>query len=88
MKLELSWHLLVIVVALLLAGCLYHKSTTANTPWELQNAQMYRNYSYVLLAVAVVVGVYYYYLHGNKASMRGYMCGGTHRAPMCGGRMY
>ena len=88
MKFQLSWHLLVIVAALLLAGCMYQKSTMVNNPFEQEQAQMYRNYSYVLLGVAAVVAVYYYYLNGSKASMRGYMCGADHRAQMCGARMY
>lgn len=50
---------------------------------QSKSADLYRNYGYLSLGVAVILGMYYYYEQRQSANM----CGGMHKAYMCG-RMY
>ena len=87
---QFTWHLLVIIAAILIGVCLFQKSEkNANmSDDQLKEADMYRNYAYILFAVAIIVAVYYYYIQGNvKASMYGYkkasMCNAKAHMPGC-----
>lgn len=79
---QLDWHLIVIVTALLLGICLLQKSEQMKDPADAQTAMYYRNFSYVLFVVAAVVAVYHFFFMDQPISVRAYMCGG--KAHMCG----
>ena len=82
---EFSYHLLIIIAAILLGACLFQKGekTPGMTAAQLKEADMYRNYAYALFALAAVVAIYYYYVQNNqRAQMHSY------KARMCGGRHY
>jgi len=81
---KLTWHLIVIVVAVILGFCLWHKGAEKDdmTDKQLHDAHLYRRVAGVLWAVAVgVFAVWLYKLNNQKL---GNMCGGGMRAFMNG----
>ena len=93
---QFTWHLLVIIAAILIGVCLFQKGEKSPdmSAEQMKEADMYRNYAYLLWGVAIAVALYYYYIQNNnqKATMCGggynkaYMCAG--KANMCGAKMY
>nr|QBK87646.1 MAG: hypothetical protein LCMAC201_05590 [Marseillevirus LCMAC201] len=72
---KFTWHLLVIIAAVLIGACMFQKGekNVDMSDSQLKDADMYRNYSYMLFAVAIAVAVYYYYVQNYvKAHMDGY----------------
>lgn len=88
---QFTWHLLVIIVAILFGACLYQRSyiSSGMTPDKIKMAEMYRSYAYLLFALAIIVGIYYYFIqpHAQRATMCGAMYG-NQKANMCGASHY
>lgn len=81
---KFTWHLLVIVAAILLGVCLYQRGqqTVDMTSEQVQEAGVYRNYAFVLWAIAIAIALYYYYVQGQSVfGRKANMCGKAH---MCG----
>jgi formate-dependent nitrite reductase membrane component NrfD len=84
---QCSWHLVVIIAAILIGACLFQMSeTNANmTSDQAKQATMYRNWAYALWVLAAVMVVYYYMMQGGAQKAR--MCGGGYQqAYMCGAK--
>lgn len=92
---QFTWHLAIIIGAILIGVCMFQKGekTPNMSDEQLKEAEMYRNYSYLLFAIAAAVAIYYYFSNAQqKASMcggghyKGYMHGGClhGKATMCG----
>lgn len=91
---QFSWHLIIIIAAILIGVALYQKGiyTPSMSPEQAVYANMYRQYAYALWGIAVAVAVYYYYINSKsrKASMHGglsqyaTMHHGVKKAYMCG----
>lgn len=85
---QITWHLILIVASVLIGACLVQKGSIEPnmSTDQIKESVMYRNYGYLLIGVAVVATVYYYYMiDTRKATMCGYkanMCG--YKATMCG----
>ncbi len=104
MLMQFTWHLIVIIAAILIGVGLFQKGekTPNMSGDQMKEADMYRNYAYMLWGVAVAVAVYYYYIQNRtqKANMcgggggpyRGYMGSGSAnmcgKAHMCGAKAY
>ncbi len=72
--------LFVIIAAVLIGAYLFQmgEKNDGMSDEEKKNADMYRNYSYLLFGVAVVVAMYYYYVQNNN----------NQKASMCGNRSH
>ena len=90
---QLTWHLLVIIAAVLFGVCMFQKGeqTPNMSDSQLKEAEEYRMWAYVLWAVAAgVTGWWYMNVNRQKATM----CGAGHahhygnmhhgKATMCG----
>ena len=88
---QFTWHLIVIIAAILFGICLFQMSgkSADMTADQVKQADMYLNGAYILWAVAVAVAFYYYFMMGEevfaKASMPGCGCG-EGKASMCSGK--
>ena len=94
---HLTWHLILIIAAVLLGACLFQKGekNPNMSDAQVKEADMYRNYSYLLFGIAVVTAVYYYFImpKSKKSRMNGYNHYGngnsyTNHANMCGKAHY
>ncbi|KKL14662.1 hypothetical protein LCGC14_2513410 [marine sediment metagenome] len=49
----------------------------------MKEADMYRNYAYILFAVAIIVAVYYYYIQVSGIYVKASMCNAKAHMPGC-----
>jgi len=86
---QFTWHLLVIIAAVLIGVCLFQKGekNPNMSADQMKQADMYRIYAYILWAIAIAVAIYCYYFQNKSKKAR--MCGGGHyRGYMCSARAY
>ncbi len=94
---KFTWNLIFIIAAILFGMFFFQKGekTSGMSGSQIKDAEMYRNYAYLLWGIAIAVALYYYYIQGEavtaempygwKANMCGCAAGmGSGKAYMCG----